>query len=289
MTDSETILNEYHEFLSGRGHYPDVDLCALELTGKDRVTFLHGFCTADVKRLTSGDSAEAFVLDTRGKTLAFVQILVNDNTLWVVVPVKQRDLIQTHLEKYLIVEDVRIDHGKTRFHWTVDSPPGCFSTNLGKNVQVNLYPIENGASPSGSMASTTQISRSSFDMIRIENRFPLSGVDVLPDNLPQEFDRDRTAISFEKGCYLGQETVARLDALGHTNRTLCLAASNENCVPDIDLDPTVNGKVCGRFTSACWSPRFEAFIALGMIRKPHHQPGTRIRLGPAEMTVLPPG
>ncbi|MFM7315363.1 MAG: hypothetical protein ACKO5E_00320, partial [bacterium] len=49
---------------------------------------------------------------------------------------------------------------------------------------------------------------------------PNSGIDTCADNLPQEIDRDKTAISFKKGCYLGQEIVARLDALGHVNRKL---------------------------------------------------------------------
>src|SRR4029453_1620592 len=55
---------------------------------------------------------------------------------------------------------------------------------------------------------------------RIEAGFPLFGRDITDDNLPQEVGRDAKAISFTKGCYLGQETVARIDALGHVNRSL---------------------------------------------------------------------
>ena len=60
----------------------------------------------------------------------------------------------------------------------------------------------------------------SFDAARIESGTPLFGRDITDENLPQEIDRDRLAISFTKGCYLGQETVARIDALGHVNRLL---------------------------------------------------------------------
>jgi folate-binding protein YgfZ len=61
---------------------------------------------------------------------------------------------------------------------------------------------------------------SAFEVLRIEAGVPASGRDVTPDNLPQEVARDSQAINFVKGCYLGQETVARIDALGHVNKLL---------------------------------------------------------------------
>ena len=57
-------------------------------------------------------------------------------------------------------------------------------------------------------------------MARVEAGTPYYGPDINDKNLPQEISRDSRAISFVKGCYLGQETVARIDALGHVNRTL---------------------------------------------------------------------
>ena len=59
-----------------------------------------------------------------------------------------------------------------------------------------------------------------FETLRIEAGTPLFGVDFNDNNLPQEVGRDDRAISFTKGCYLGQETVARIDALGHVNQQL---------------------------------------------------------------------
>ncbi len=60
----------------------------------------------------------------------------------------------------------------------------------------------------------------SFDVLRIEAGTPVFGKEVTDKNLPQEFGRDDRAISFVKGCYLGQETVARIDAIGHVNQVL---------------------------------------------------------------------
>ena len=68
-----------------------------------------------------------------------------------------------------------------------------------------------GAVPAGEAA---------WQSLRIESRTPVYGLDITADNLPQEVDRNDLAISFVKGCYLGQETVARIDALGHVNKLL---------------------------------------------------------------------
>ena len=59
-----------------------------------------------------------------------------------------------------------------------------------------------------------------WNLLRLRHGWPLFGIDIKTDQLPQEVDRDKLAINFNKGCYLGQETVARLDALGHVNRML---------------------------------------------------------------------
>jgi tRNA-modifying protein YgfZ len=63
-------------------------------------------------------------------------------------------------------------------------------------------------------------SHEALEIVRIEAALPQFGTDISDANLPQEVNRDAAAISFTKGCYLGQETVARLDALGHVNRLL---------------------------------------------------------------------
>ena len=69
------------------------------------------------------------------------------------------------------------------------------------------------------------------EVIRIESGTPRFGVDITDENLPQEVARDNRAISFTKGCYLGQETVARIDALGHVNRKLCGIRFERNEIP----------------------------------------------------------
>ena len=113
-------------------------------------------------------------------------------------------------------------------------------------------------------------------MVRIESGTPLFGVDVTSDNLPQEVDRNEQAINFNKGCYLGQETIARLDALGHVNRLMVgLRFAGKN----VPLPGTIlkqNDKPLARITSSCWSSALECPLALGYVRRGHTTPGSQI-------------
>ena len=118
---------------------------------------------------------------------------------------------------------------------------------------------------------------------------PLFGQDVTSDNLPQEVDRGAAAISFTKGCYLGQETVARIDAMGHVNQRLLGLRLAGDTVPPAGSQIEVDGKLAARITSSCYSPRLSAALALAYVRRGHDQIGNRLasEFGEAEVTALP--
>lgn len=103
-------------------------------------------------------------------------------------------------------------------------------------------------------------------MARLETGFPWFPVDVNEDNLPQEVARDEQAISFNKGCYLGQETVARLDAMGHVNRMLTGIKIDDASLPVVGAEITSDGQVVGKITSVTYSPRLQTPIALTVLR-----------------------
>ena len=138
-----------------------------------------------------------------------------------------------------------------------------------------------GARPCGSEA---------VEIARIEAGTPLFGRDITDANLPQEIARDARAISFVKGCYIGQETVARLDALGHVNRTLAGVRFAATDVPASGTELTDDsGKVAGRVTSATFSPTLGAPLALAFVRRETNTPGSKLTsaVGPAEVVQLP--
>jgi folate-binding protein YgfZ len=124
---------------------------------------------------------------------------------------------------------------------------------------------------------------------RIEAGAPLFGRDITLENLPQEVGRDAQAISFTKGCYLGQETVARIDALGHVNKLLVGVKFAGDQLPAARTPLRAGGKSAGEVTSAAWSPRLGAVLALAYVKRLLAKPGTRLEsdAGSAEVVALP--
>ena len=129
-------------------------------------------------------------------------------------------------------------------------------------------------------AGPIDVTPESFEALRIEAGTPASGREATEKNLPQELGRDDRAISFTKGCYLGQETVARLDALGHVNRLLRGLAIDADRPPEAGarLADEATGKEVGWITSAARSERTGSPIALGYVRTSHAEPGTRVKV-----------
>ena len=116
-----------------------------------------------------------------------------------------------------------------------------------------------------------------FDILRIEAGTPVFGREVTEENLPQEIGRDNRAISFVKGCYLGQETVARIDALGHVNKLLKgLKFLTPEDVTAENAVLTREGKTIGKLTSTAFSPGWGRPVALGFVRAAHAEAGTEL-------------
>jgi folate-binding protein YgfZ len=109
--------------------------------------------------------------------------------------------------------------------------------------------------------------------------------DIPPRTLPQELGRDRRAISFTKGCYLGQETVARLDSLGHVNRRLAgIALAEGEAAPGTAVE--WGGEIVGTITSGGTSPRHGGWLGLALVRVAAARPGTPVGVAGREARVV---
>jgi len=176
------------------------------------------------------------------------------------------------------VQRVVLDSGENE-----DSGPACcweLETNFGSGSRLLLEAGENRVwrtKLGGTRESASKVS-DSFAVQRIENGFPVSGAEVDPSVLPQELDRDQASINFEKGCYLGQETVARLDAMGSVNwkivrfrveslpESLGMEVDQENGLIR-DLWECRDGqKVIGKLTSIAPCADTQGWVGLARIR-----------------------
>jgi folate-binding protein YgfZ len=115
--------------------------------------------------------------------------------------------------------------------------------------------------------------------LRIEAGLPIYGVDLTDDNLAQEAGRTGTAISFTKGCYLGQEPIARLDAMGHVNRELRSLRLSTSDVPlqgAAVFSDAAGAAPVGTATASAFSFGTNCAVALALLRSSVSAPGTQI-------------
>jgi len=284
---SDELIQQYKDFQNGEAYCFDSKFQIIEMTGADRASFLHNFCTADIKKLATGESTEAFVLNIKGKTLAFIQVLCLEDSLAIVARESNVAGLTEHLSKYLITEKVEIirrnDYQVAICGFECIGVSGGNSFALQLSEQTNLFMTTDAESATQAFASLgkKECSPEAIEMIRVEAGYPFSDFDVSVDHLAQEFNRDATAISYEKGCYLGQETVARLDALGHTNRSFVQAAiqppvDGREETPQIGDVLFVDEKRVATISSLAFSPMHQCMLILATVRKPHHKPGSEL-------------
>lgn len=290
------------------------DRIRLEISGPDRAKFLHNLTTNEVKRLAVGRGCEAFVTSPQGKTIGYLIILVADDKMIARADPGGDVLVLPHLRKYGVFDDVAIDDRSSstfELHFfgpqagvlaerTAGASPqdeyshvmteiGGSPVHLARESPAN-YPgftvigeksaaasVKESLVAQGRDLGLIEVDAAAFDVLRIEAGTPVFGKEVTEKNLPQEFGRDDRAINFVKGCYLGQETVARLDALGHVNQLLkglVFAAGSPFPGPGSPVED--DGKRVGAVTSAVFSPLRNAPVGLAMVRTTHSTAGTRV-------------
>ncbi|WP_337177005.1 glycine cleavage T C-terminal barrel domain-containing protein [Paludisphaera sp.] len=296
----------------------------MRVGGPDRAKFLHNLTTNDIKRLAVGRGCETFVTSPQGKTLAFLVVHALPDAILLRSDPGGMDLALPHLRKYGIFDDVAIEDSSaetSEFHvmgpgaaaWLEgvgatlpDEADLSSTTTTVAGVDVLLVRESPAGIPGFTLIADAEagarlaealrgsglpaLDAEVYDALRIEAGTPAFGRDVNDRNLPQELDRDPRAISFVKGCYLGQETVARLDALGHVNKILRRLVSRPGePVPPEGVALEAGGKAVGTITSSATSPGRGAGVALGVVRVSHASPGSTMtwtRPGDAEAFVV---
>ncbi len=294
----------------------------IELTGTDRAKFLHNFCTHDINGLPAGTAREAFFCNVKGRIVGHVTVLALPEALLLETGTASVSGLIAHLDRYLIREDVTLTDrtGDLTAVWI--SGPDCAgvlaravgvsltttapdrvqqvtSPVLGASVILATFPrLSTGDSVAVIPPSTTPTLWNVLDTagvrrgtdaewtaLRIAAGFPEYGVDLSDDFLAQEAGRNARCLSFTKGCYLGQEPIARLDALGHTNRELRrLHWSGSEAVPTgTRLIEPASGQEAGWITSCAVLPDGSATVALGIVKARWMADGTVLQL--AERTT----
>ena len=280
--------------------YFPLDRTIVQLEGDDRVSFLTNFCTADIKQLQPGQITEAFILNEKGKLVAHLLVLCHSDSIELNTVAGQGEAIIAHLDRYLIREDVTMsDISTERNHLFVfgdefDSA-GLPEFNQFSEDEIQIAhceaagagmlcsaATENQLTEWADRLSATAVDENVLHLHRVQAGTPWYGVDSSSQNLPQELERDAKAISFTKGCYLGQETVARIDALGRVNKLMVRIQSSQaiNSGETLELD----GKQVGTISSVANDG--SNWFGLAIVKRAAAKTGTVLNTDSVEATVI---
>jgi folate-binding protein YgfZ len=291
--DAEAIRAARERWAVGPVETPAI----LRATGKDAKDYLHRVTTQDVNALAPGASAYGAVLDAKGHLLADVHFLIEDGgVLLVLDPAAARDA-RPHLERFVIMDDVVFEEVSATLRVVPVLGPEAVAPIAGLAGDalriangrrgapgVDLVVAADRAEPLREAlvaAGARSLSAGDLEGLRILGGFARFGADMDATRLPMEAGLTRSAISFTKGCYTGQEVVLRATARGHLQRGLVQLALPPGAGPGTPL--SAGGQEVGRVTSAAETP--EGRLGLGYLRRAHWKLGERVLAAEGEAVV----
>lgn len=288
---------------------------AIGVAGKDRAAYLQGLLTNDVQALTPGTGCYAAWLTPQGRMLTDLHVFESGEMMLLDVP---SDLVQAtlqRLDQFLFAEDVQLADlsGTLRAVW-VHGPAAASileqilvgATGLDSWLEYRNARVGFGGSPAV-VARVSQLGvpgfgvyvepareedlrralegagapvadRTALEAARIESGYPVFGVDMTEDTIPLEAGIEERAISFTKGCYVGQEVIIRVLHRGHGRVAKKLVALRvDGDVPARGARIVSGGRDVGAVTSAARAPR-PGSIALGYVHRDCVAPGTRVEV-----------
>lgn len=320
----DALLNDYRALTTGCALFDRSTtggLGRLEMLGADRQRFLNAYVTCDVKPLAAGDGAYGFLTSAQGRILSDLVVLVHPDRLWLEVGAGQEEAIADHLRKYIIVDRVEIRPLGDMLPLTLIGPrsaeilgsaleavpEGDWKHARAKvdGTEVTLQRTGRLGAPaftlwvSASIAphleegllshpgGIRRVGPEALEVLRVEAGIPRFGQDFGPENFPQETGDESAvsyAVSYTKGCYLGQEVVARIHYRGGVQKALRRLELDGPVQPGSGL--SFEGREVGVATSVVRSQDGRT-IGLGILHKRAAEPGTRLEVaGGGTATVI---
>jgi len=291
----------------------------LELTGRDRATFLHALVSNEIKALGPGQGCAATLLDIHGKVQVVLFVWVAEDRIFVVTPPAMAAKTAEALDHYLFSEKVAIeDVSREKALFVLAGPQARETSERLTGARPSERPwshvvaklgeapvrLVTGGGETGEAevwikcslveaskvrealagAGVEPIGAEAFESLRIEAGTPLFGRDIDESVLLSEIPFENL-LSHTKGCYPGQEVVVRIRDRGHVNRMLRGLALDGNQVPAQGAEVLVDDAAIGKVTSATWSFGLARPIALAFVRRQHAEPGTRVSVRLAGTTM----
>lgn len=253
----------------------------LRLTGEDRVRYLNGQVTNDVRKATATDAMYAGVTTAKGKLEADVYLspTPEGDAIWVDGPGSIRDELLLRLDKYLISDDAEwedVSDDWQLIHVLGESPQleGIWSRHANRFGVPGADLIATVGTDIVGQLDLEVLPDSALLDLRIRQGMPVWGAELDTSILPQEALLQDRAIDFGKGCYIGQEVISRIKSVGKVNRQLvALVAQDATKVLEPGMELLADETVVGHLTSVTESEALGCWIALGFAKRDFSSPG----------------
>ena len=268
----------------------------LRITGADRVRYLNGQISNDLRRATETNAIHACVLSAKGKIDAEVFIATEGETFVLDTDPQLVEILTARLERYLISDDVQIENVTDEFALlhVLGAEASALSANgrrrsaarfgeMGTDIWVE--PAEREQALRELSQTFSVCAEACAEILRIERGLPRWGCELTGEIIPTEANLEASAIDYAKGCYIGQEVISRIKMSGQTNKRLCgfLVVGEESVVPGMRLHTAEEArKDVGWLTSVAVSARRGRQIALGFVKRGFQEPGSRLNARTAE-------
>jgi len=283
----------------------------LRVTGSDRVRLLHAMLTNDVRSLSPGQGNYNFLLDAQGHILADAWLYLLRNSILLDLEPDASARALDHLNRHIIADDVEVTDVTSSLAAIALEGPGAerisgvdLSTHPGSTIEIDnriVARVSATGQPgfrffvdaarkaevleelerAGAKPATPEDTR----IVRVENGVPRYGEDFDATSLAQE-TQQLHAVSFQKGCYLGQEIVERIRARGQVHKLLVRVAVDGKEPPPEGTPIRADGHEIGKLTSPVYSPLRGQCLGFSILRREFASPGTGVTVDAQSGQVL---
>jgi folate-binding protein YgfZ len=315
MDQAATTSADYEALTEGAAFIDFSNRGRLCLTGADRQAFINGQVTNNVKDLRAEQGCYAALANAKGKMTCDLNIFVLADEILLDFEPGLAAKVTERLEKFIIADDVQIADVSGSFglasvlgpraNTTCESlgwrvPKNSFQIELQDSVYIAnvprlgapgvdiYYPLETAdVFAKLKNAGIDACSIEAFETARVEQGIPRFGADMDENTLAPEAVGEN-AISYSKGCYIGQEVIARIRTYGQVAKALRgLRFDPDASVPKPGDKVHFEGREVGWITSAAFSPKLDRPIALGYVRKECNQIGARLTVNHFGAEIVP--
>jgi tRNA-modifying protein YgfZ len=273
---NKDLSANYNLIRGGKVGYKKLPRGLFSVHGKEAVQFLNGLITNDVKTLEDGATMLAAFPNAQGRLLAVVRVQKIGDKFLIETEAATREKVFNNIFRFTYAGDFFVEDLSEKYN--------CFSMENGNRKMENeehiyfgndvFIPLESSLDFSGAVEITDDL----YEVLRIENGVPLYGVDMDEATIVPEIGLP-DVISYKKGCYIGQEIIARIYFRGHIAKQLQGLILDDSNVKSNDEIKSLEGKNAGKITSVCYSPKLEKHIALGYVRYDYLAENTELKIG----------